>query len=172
MEYYCVYVKSGKEAQFRNDAAAAVLPLDDSAEFYFFSSRLWKGKASRLVKEDKPLFPCYVFFKVRALTTEIAERLRKLGGFGRFLMSDDNIQQLRGADYDVLQKLLVWGQRLPMSRASYKEGERIKILSGPLKDFEAQIYHVDRRSQRVIVQVSLFGGVSKMELSYENVGKV
>jgi transcription termination/antitermination protein NusG len=48
-----------------------------------------------------------------------------------------------------------------------KEGNRIKIISGPLKQLEGVIVSVDRRKQRAVVNLPLLNTSIKVVLSFE-----
>lgn len=172
MKYFCVYVKTGSEDFFKKEAQKQVGLLDEQSEFYFFSSLLWHGKASRGETEVKAQILGYVFFRVQELTIEIIQAIKKIKGFIHFLPLNDNIGQLKGKDFEILNYMLSYGEVLPMSMAEYTEGDRIKIISGPLKDLEGYIYHIDRRTQRVIVMAPLFSSMTKMELSYKCLEKI
>ena len=49
----------------------------------------------------------------------------------------------------------------------YKEGDVIKILSGPMVGLEGHIIHVDRHKRLVTINVSLFGRSVKTTLGLE-----
>ena len=112
-----MYVKTGLEESFKEEAQKKVRLLDDESEFYFFQSVLWLGKASRGQTEEKFAIKSYVFFRVAELTAEIVLLIKQTKGFMYFLMANDNITQVRGGDYEILEKLLKYGRGLPMSKA-------------------------------------------------------
>lgn len=76
----------------------------------------------------------------------------------KILTVDKGTWQLAGQDERFAKWLFKYDGLLNFSKA-YREGERIKIVSGPLKDMEGQIKRIDKRgrSGQVILQ---FGGIS------------
>ena len=55
---------------------------------------------------------------------------------------------------------------------SFDTDDRIVILSGPLQGFTGNILRVDRRKQRVTVQIDMCGGISSFDLCYDLVEKL
>ena len=49
----------------------------------------------------------------------------------------------------------------------YKEGDRIKIVSGPMLGLEGDIVHVDRHKRLVTINMTLFGRSVRTTLGLE-----
>lgn len=87
----------------------------------------------------------------------------------RVLSVDGGVWQLRGEDERFVQWLFRYNGLLGFSQA-YKEGDRIKIMSGPLKDMEGKIRRVDRRGMSGQVVLSFCGKEIPVWLGFEMVG--
>jgi transcriptional antiterminator NusG len=51
-------------------------------------------------------------------------------------------------------------------------GESVKIVSGPFDTFTGEVYSLDNSKNKMIVQVSIFGRKTPVEINYEFVEKV
>jgi hypothetical protein len=69
---------------------------------------------------------------------------------------DSGIWQLQGEDERFVRWLFQYDGLLGFSKA-YKEGDRIRIISGPLKDMEGKIRRVDKRGMSGQVILSFYG---------------
>lgn len=111
--------------------------------------------------ESKILFPGYVFCAVDA--EELPDRLKREGL--RFLLTDGS-WKLRGEDEAFAAKLFEQNGVFGFSRACFVN-DRIRILDGPLKDYEGKITRVDRRFRSCEVTVTVAGRETRVWLGYE-----
>lgn len=111
--------------------------------------------------ETKILFPGYVFCATDA--EKLPDTLAREGL--RFLLTDGS-WQLQGEDEAFAKKLFEQNGVLGFSSACFVNG-RIRILDGPLKDYEGKITRVDRRFRSCEVTVTVAGRETRVWLGYE-----
>lgn len=108
------------------------------------------GKKKRV---EEVMLPGYVFFEAPKDMEPFTCFPREY--IVRILAMENNIWQLIGEDMRFARWLFQYNGLIGFSKA-YKEGERIRIISGPLKDMEGNIIRVDKRgrSGQVILEFS------------------
>ena len=84
----------------------------------------------------------------------------------RILSTDDGMWQLQGEDERFVKWLFQYDGLLGFSQA-YKENDRIRIISGPLKDMEGKIKQVDKRGKSGQVVLSFYGKEMSVWLGFE-----
>ena len=84
----------------------------------------------------------------------------------RILSTDNGVWQLQGEDKRFAQWLFQYDGLLGFSQA-YKEGDQIRIISGPLKDMEGRIKRIDKRGMSGQVVLSFSGREIPVWLGFE-----
>lgn len=164
MEYYCLMVRTGAEADFKERATRALADHGVNAILHFFQRRLRKGKGEYY---DAALFPGYLFLEVEKLTTEIVGLVRKVKDFYRLLPSTGQPQEIRGAALDELKLFMGHGGYLGVSRVIFLPGKRIRAISGPLVGMEGSVWKVNKKKRQITVISSLSPDGKKFDLLYE-----
>jgi transcription termination/antitermination protein NusG len=60
----------------------------------------------------------------------------------------------------------------PRSRAQFTLGESVKVVQGPLSDFQGEIAEINEDASRLKVLVSIFGRETPVEVGFDQVKKV
>ena len=134
------------------------------------------------IEEHVPLLPGYVFFEITEDGTPapgiIDAILKALLEFSRIdsvlklLRYSDGTWRLFGTDNLFAEMLFKTDGNIGLSQAYFDRGDRIRILSGFLKDYEGHITSVNRKNRIVEVSVNLQGKKVIMKLGYELVEPV
>lgn len=119
------------------------------------------GQKSRV---EAVLLPSYVFFE--AASDADPSALAEVEDVIRILSMDEGVWQLHGEDERFARWLLRYDGLLSFSKA-YREGERIRILRGPLKDMEGKIIRVDKRGRSGQVLLNFNGREFPVWLGFE-----
>jgi transcriptional antiterminator NusG len=98
-------------------------------------------------------------------------KLSRIPGFFRFLNSNENIVPLSRKDRDLLLYLLSFGQIVNKSVVYFDKNNRIRVVSGPLKQLEGQIIKVDRRKGRAKVRLDMFKNSFLIDFGFEALEK-
>lgn len=110
------------------------------------------------------MLPGYVFFEAPD-DSGIVIHFPKMDII-RVLKGNDHDWQLTGDDYEFARWLFSYQGCLEFSTA-YREGDRIRILSGPLKDMEGMISRMDRRGRSGQVTVKFNERDVKLWLGFD-----
>ena len=171
MKYYCIMVRSGGEEIFKKEALKNGAPLSVGLQFWFFKRKVKNGGKEKGQVIEQPLFPGYVFMSAVDMDAYLYDKISRSPNFYHFLKDNKNITPLVGKDLDYLHTLMNYGEVTGISQATFDEHDRIVILNGPLKGFAGNIIRVNRRKQRVTVQIDMCGNISSFDLSYDLVEK-
>lgn len=158
-------VKTGAEEKFKSSATEKLAQSGDGSKFYFFKKQMMARSGSSF---EEPLFPGYIFMETQFLKRQTIETLKKISGFYHFLLDNANPQMLNGNDLAYYTNFRKNGETLGLSKASFDENQRIRIIEGPLKGLEGKIIRVNRRCKRVTVQIEMFGYSKKVDLCYSD----
>lgn len=110
------------------------------------------------------VFPGYVFLEAEP-GNEYVFRIPKESA-ARLLTSSDRQWQLYGPDERFARWVFSLNGLIPLSKA-YREGDRVKVINGPLKDLEGCILRVDKRNQSGQVALTFHNRVVKAWLGFE-----
>jgi transcriptional antiterminator NusG len=118
----------------------------------------------------KLLFPGYVFVKTEMTETKYHEITSVLKQ-GVFLKEDKMPASLKEEEMRVILNLTGGSDLIDVSRG-VKEGDRVKIIEGPLLGYEGFIQKVDKRKKRAKVIFKVAGEVKTVDLGLEIVEKM
>ena len=165
MEYYCLMVRTGTEAEFKRQAQQVLEQHRVAGSLYFFRRRLKKGRGAYF---DAPLFPGYLFLQVEELTAENFALIKKVRNFCRLLPSNASPQQIQGAALQELELFMGHGEYLGVSKVVFLPGKRIRAVSGPMVGLEGSVYKVNKKKRQITVVSSLSPDGKKFDLLYED----
>lgn len=160
--YGCLFCATGKER-----AVAERTRLAD-ASVRAFAARQEKHKTTKGQKSkvDEIFLPGYVFFETDRKTLDWLPRLDVI----RVLTYGEGIWQLAGEDERFARWLFQYDGLLSFSKA-YREGDQIRIASGPLKDMEGQITKVDKRGRSGQVALRFAQKTIRVWLGFDLLGE-
>lgn len=123
-----------------------------------------KANGKKKIFERKK-FPCYVFLKMHFtndlwyLITNIRGVTGFVGPLGRPMpLSNDEVMRLG------LAKVAV--------NVDFTVGDEVKVMTGPLESFSGKIIAMNDATQKVKVNVVMFGRATDVELDYVQVKKI
>ena len=156
----CLFCITGKEQSIVDQIQTSCPDVRATA------MRQLKYRTCKKVKtqEEAILLPSYVFFEAPSTMEPSVEFPRQ--NIIRILSTDDGMWQLQGEDERFVKWLFQYDGLLGFSQA-YKENDRIRIISGPLKDMEGKIKRVDKRGKSGQVVLSFYGKEISVWLGFE-----
>ncbi len=160
MEYGCLFCATGKEQQ----VAERIHVQCPQVATIVMRVEKHKSDHGRKSRTQAIVLPGYVFFYAPADFEP--RRFFPVEHVIRVLTSDEGVWQLRGEDARFAQWLFQYDGLLGFSRA-YREQERIRIVTGPLKDMEGQIVRVDKRGRSGQVRLNFNGRQVLVWLGFE-----
>lgn len=124
----------------------------------------------RVIKEVN-ILPGYVLVEA-ALVGEIPHMLRNTPGVLGFLGGTDMPTPLRQAE---INRMLGVDDVTEVNNSAvqleFTEGESVKVTDGPFTGFNGTIEEVNTEKQKLKVSVKIFGRVTPLELSFDQVEK-
>ena len=157
-------VTAGKEDEIRENCAAMLSKevLKDVFVPKHVRLKKYRGEWRR---ETRPLYSGYVFM-VTDDPEALDKALLKVPGYHRLLKAADVILTVSDEEKAFINRIAGRDNVVEIS-TGYKEGDTIKIVSGPMMGLEGDIVHVDRHKRLVTINVSLFGRTVKTTLGLE-----
>lgn len=121
----------------------------------------WKGKT--VARKEQIIFPGYVFLYT---DNEEIPRLSVAHPMRRLLAYGEGQHQLCGRDAEIARLFLRYGGVIRESRA-LREGDRIIVVDGPMKDFGGIIKSVNKQRQRASVEFTFEGITRSVWMAFE-----
>jgi len=162
--YGCIFCITGHESR----AMRMLQELAPQAEFMVPQKKRRRRIKGKMHEETEILFSGYIFF--RAERGEGLPALSRVPGVIRVLADKDGAWQLSGDDEAFAVWLFTQGETIGFSKAYY-EGDRVRIVSGPLKNYEGYITKVNRRFQSGQITVRFAEREMKVWLGLDLVDK-
>ena len=148
----CIFCVTGKEDQL----ALEIMSHCPETQAFCMKQKKRKTRQGVTVWTETVLFPGYVFFKA-SVDANVSASIT--GEYILSILTDEAGEwQLYGEDKNFARWVFQNHGLIGVSSAC-REGNRIRMLAGPLKDYEAQIVSVDKRNQNGKVILN-FGGKS------------
>lgn len=127
-------------------------------------------EGGRRVESDKKVFPGYVLVRME-LDDRSWAAVRNTPGVTGFVGSQGSPAPLTREEYNKIMKRT--SPEAPKKTSSNLEvGQTIKVVSGPLSDFDGVVSEVNAESGKVKVLVSIFGRETPVELSFDQVATI
>mgnify|MGYP000164396560 CR=1 FL=1 len=119
---------------------------------------------------DRKVFPGYVLVRME-LDDRSWAAVRNTPGVTGFVGSDGKPAPLTRDEYNKIMKRT--SHEAPKKTSTTLEvGQTIKVVSGPLAEFDGVISEVAPESGKVKVMVSIFGRETPVELSFDQVARI
>jgi transcriptional antiterminator NusG len=166
MTLYVIQVKTGGEEKFLKHVSSH--DGGPGVEFLWPRRRLRIRRGGSWRNTLAPIFPGYLFLKTAEIDTELYWRLRRTPGFFRFLQDNHQIEPLSPRDLRIVLHFLSFGEIVDKSLVTFDENQRIRVISGPLKEMEGRIVKVDRRKGRAKVRLELYENSFMIDFGFES----
>ena len=124
----------------------------------------------RRVESEKKVFPGYVLIRM-----ELDDRswavVRNTPGVTGFVGSEGKPEPLTRAEYNkIMKRTSVEAPK--KTTANLEVGQSVKVINGPLADFDGLVSEVSPEAGKVKVMVSIFGRETPVELSFDQVARI
>jgi transcriptional antiterminator NusG len=163
MDWYALFVSTGKE-----EAVQKWLRM------YFNESVLVSVNVRRKITERnggsirhvlKNMFPGYIFIRTN-LNVETYYKLKKIPDIIKILKTGDYCTKIVDEEMFYILKLLDNDGVVDYSKV-FIHNSKIIVKSGPLKGMEGLILEVDKRKNRVKININFMGLPKKIDLGIE-----
>ncbi|MDO4890481.1 MAG: transcription termination/antitermination protein NusG [Coriobacteriaceae bacterium] len=124
----------------------------------------------RRVESEKKVFPGYVLIRME-LDDRSWSIVRNTPGVTGFVGSEGNPEPLTRAEYNkIMKRTSVEAPK--KTTANLEVGQSVKVVNGPLADFDGVVSEVSPEAGKVKVMVSIFGRETPVELSFDQVARI
>ncbi|MDP9750081.1 antiterminator LoaP [Thermoanaerobacter pentosaceus] len=117
------------------------------------------------VEKIKLLFPGYVFVNAE-MSDELYYKMSEVLKRGVFLKEGKRPAFVKEEEMKIILSLIKNSDLIDVSKG-IMEGERVKIIEGPLKGYEGLIKKIDKRKKRAKVMLSIAGELKSVDLAIE-----
>lgn len=162
--YGCIFCLTGRE----QEVAERIERICPEVRAIVAMQEKHKSVNGKKSKVQVVMLPGYVFFEAPD-DVSIVIRFPRTDVL-RILMGNDHDWRMTGNDYKFARWLFSYDGRISFSTA-YREGERIRIMSGPLKDMEGMISRIDRRGRSGQITVRFNNRDVKLWLGFDLIEK-
>ena len=128
-------------------------------------------EGGRRVESDKKVFPGYVLVRME-LDDRSWAAVRNTPGVTGFVGSQGNPAPLTREEYNKIMKRTSHEAPRKITSTSLEVGQTVKVVSGPLSEFDGVVSEVSPESGKVKVMVSIFGRETPVELSFDQVATI
>lgn len=127
-------------------------------------------EGGRRVTSEKKVFPGYVLVRME-LDDRSWGAVRNTPGVTGFVGSEGKPAPLSREEYNKIMKRT--SPDVPKRTSTdFAEGQSVKVVAGPLADFDGVISEVNPEGGKVKVMVSIFGRETPVELSFDQVARI
>ena len=161
-------VKQNIESRFEtmglaNNIFGIEIPMDTVTEI---------KEGGKRVESDKKVFPGYVLVRME-LDDRSWSAVRNTPGVTGFVGSQSNPAPLTREEVNKMMKRSDKSVEAPRKTETNLEvGQTVKVISGPLADFDGTVSEVTPEANKVKVLVSIFGRETPVELSFAQVARI
>ena len=124
----------------------------------------------RRVESEKKVFPGYVLVRME-LDDRSWAAVRNTPGVTGFVGGQGKPSPLTRDEYNKIMKRT--SHEAPKKTSTtLEEGQSVKIISGPMADFDGIVAEVSPEAGKIKVMVSIFGRETPVELSFDEVARI
>jgi transcriptional antiterminator NusG len=172
--WYIVHTYSGYEQKVKSDLEHRIetfgasdlivdikIPTEEVTEI--------RDGGRRDVKEAK-VFPGYVLVRME-MNDDTWSIVRNTAGVTGFVGVDGKPSPLRRSEFNrIMHRGPQGSSDIPKRTATnVEEGQSVRVVSGPLADFDGMISEVDASANKVKVMLTIFGRETPVELTIDQI---
>lgn len=171
--WYAVNTKSGHEAKAKRDLQQRIRSQalhGRFGELRIPTERVSEVKGDQRVEVERKTMPGYLFVQMRldGDTWEAVKGTPSITGFVGCTQDKQEPVPLSPAEVD--RMLNIKPTRASAARApQFQAGQTIRIVDGPMADFQGEVESVDLGRRRLRVKLSIFGRETPVEVSLDQV---
>lgn len=173
--WYVIHTYSGYENKVKANLEHRIESMgmhDKIFEVFIPKESVTDIKAGgKRVTSDKKVFPGYILVQME-LDDDSWYVVRNTPGVTGFVGSQGKPVPLSRQEYARIAQRTVVGPKTKTTTTDFVEGMSVKVMHGPLAEFDGVISEVNLDQAKVKVMVSIFGRETPVELGFDQVSKV
>ncbi len=170
--WYVINTYSGHENKVRVNLLQRIKSMSQEQnvkEIVVPTEQVIETKNGQKVQTEKRVFPGYVLVNM-LMTDDSWALVKNTPGVTGFVGSANKPIPLNPQEVDrILHTSTV---EKPKAVAMFSVGETVRVMSGPLSDFNGEIAEISEDQSKLKVLVNIFGRETPVELSFDQVKKV
>jgi len=172
MEWFLLQVYTGYEKKAKKliEEEAKTNGLTDKiGQIFLPTSFVGRIRKSKKVIVEKNIYPGYIFIQMEN-TTEMIQFIASVSAASTFISGRRKPLKLKPSEYKMVEELLENKDNMKeIMEIPFREGDSIKITSGPFRDFNGIIEEIYPEREKIKVTVTIFGRSTPVELSFTQV---
>lgn len=168
-KWYVVQVYAGYEEQVRSDLVLHIKQqrMDDLFGDILVPSAKLKEFFTATESKDEKLFPGYVLVEMELMP----ETMRLVGSTPKVVkfLGGKNPSALTKKEVEKIISNMKGEVVITSAKPEFIEGSEVEITGGPFAGFVGIIDKVDKEAEKLTVMVSIFGRLTPVELSFDQV---
>lgn len=173
--WYVIHTYSGYENKVKADLEHRIETMGVServVDIQIPTEELTEVKegGQRVTKESK-VFPGYVLVRMD-MDDHTWSVVRNTPGVTGFVGVDGKPIPLSRQEFDKIMHRGEPGSAPKRTSVSLEVGQAVKVVSGPLADFDGMVSEVNAETGKVKVMVTIFGRETPVELSFDQVQSI
>lgn len=170
MHWYVVHTHSGYEQKAKiglQQTAANYNQSQNLGEIIIPMEQVVEVKKGERSERARKFFPGYILVQLN-LTDEmwhvVKESPRVIGFIG-----GNKPHPVPPHEVEQIQSQMEAGLKTPKAAISFAEGDQVRVIDGPFKNFSGSVEAVNPDKEKVSVLVSIFGRATPVELDFVQV---
>ena len=176
--WYAIHTYSGHEDKVRcnlEQRRRTQQGGDDIRRIVVPTEQIVETRDGKKVEKESRVLPGYVLVQMDA-TPECVSLVRNTPGVTGFVGAQGKREEmtlvpLGQAEVDKLLKVEA-AEAKPRAVAEFMLGQMVKVISGPLADFDGEIIEINNESSKLKVHVSIFERQVPVELGFSDVKRL
>lgn len=173
--WYVVHTYSGYENKVKTDLQHRIDTMgvsDAIVDIQIPTEEVTEVKegGQRSTKESK-VFPGYVLVRME-MNDHTWSIVRNTPGVTGFVGVDGNPIPLSRDEFNQIMHRAEKGAAPKRTSVALEVGQTVKVVSGPLQDFEGTVAEVNPESGKVRVSVTIFGRETPVELAFDQIASI
>jgi transcriptional antiterminator NusG len=170
--WYVINTYSGHENKVRLNLLQRIKSMNQEhnvKEIVVPTEQIVETKNGHKVQVEKRVFPGYVLVNMN-MNDDSWSLVKNTPGVTGFVGSANKPVPLNKQEIDrILHTATV---EKPKAVAQFSVGEMVRVMSGPLSDFNGEIAEISEDQSKLKVLVNIFGRETPVELSFDQVKKL
>jgi transcriptional antiterminator NusG len=168
--WYVLHTYVGREKKVK-EAIERLLASSNLKDYFgqiiICSHKTFVIKDSKRLVRERKIFPSYLLIEM-AMSPATYSFVMQIPGATKFLGSGKTPKPLSEAEMNRILGIKQ-GEKTLSKEINFIVGARIKIINGPFNDFEGTIEKIMEDKEKLIVNVTVFGRITPVEVSFDQI---
>ena len=172
--WYVINTYSGHENKVKANLELRIVSMNQQQRFRRVvvpTEQVIETKDGQKVQTEKRVLPGYVLVNMD-LNDEAWTVVKGTPGVTAFVGASGQPVPLSQGEVDRMLLSQATTTAVPKQKAEFQLGESVKVISGPLSDFDGEIAEINHDQSKLKVLVSIFERQVPVELEFDKVKKI